>query len=77
MFKELLIRKLIQSKLGSLPKEQQDRLIGIVTKHPEFFQKVATEIQAKKDGGMCEMEATMTVIKTYEEELRRLMNEEE
>lgn len=73
MFKEFLVRKLIQSKLGNLPKEQQDQIIGVVTKNPEFFQKIALEIKAKKDGGMDEMKATMAVMEAHKEELQTML----
>ena len=49
MFKELLMRKLLQSKLGSLPKEEQDKIIKVVTKNPELFQEIAMKIKTKMD----------------------------
>lgn len=73
MFKELLIRKLIQSKLGNLPKEEQEKIVALVTKNPEFFQKIAMEIQKKRDGGMDEMKATMAVMEAHKNELQKLL----
>lgn len=73
MFKEFLIRKLIQSKLSSLPKEEQDKIISVVTKNPEFFQKIAMEIKAKQDSGMDQMKATMAVMEAHKDELQKLM----
>jgi hypothetical protein len=73
MFKEFLIRKLIQSKLDNLPKEERDKIISVVTKNPEFFQKIAMEIKAKQDSGMDQMKATMAVMEAHKDELQKLM----
>jgi hypothetical protein len=75
MFKELLIRKLISSKLGHLPKEDQDRIVKVVTKNPELFQEIATKIKVKTDAGADQMMATMTVMKEYQGRLQKLMTE--
>ena len=73
MFKELLMKKLIQSKLGHIPQEEQDRIIGLVTKNPELFQKIALEIKTKVDSGMDQMKATMSVMEAHKEEMKKIM----
>ena len=52
-------------------------MINMITKNPELFQKIATEVKAKVDGTnggpkMDQMKATMEVMKNYESELRAL-----
>jgi len=76
MFKELLMRKLIQSKLGNLPKDEQEKIIKLVTKNPELFQEIAMKIKAQMDGGKDQMAATMFVMGDYKEKIQKLMAEE-
>lgn len=75
MFKELLLKKLIQSKLGHIPKEEQEKIITLVTKNPELFQEIALKIKAKMDGGMDQMKATTSVMGDYKERLQKIMAE--
>ncbi len=73
MFKELLMKKLIQSKLGNIPKEQQDKIIAIVTKNPELFQEIALKIKTQMDSGKDQMKATMSVMEEYKDQIQKLM----
>jgi hypothetical protein len=72
MLKNFLMRKLIESKMKDVPKEQQEMIFSMLEKNPEFFEKIATEIQAKISGGMDQMEATMKVMQAHEAELRAI-----
>jgi hypothetical protein len=76
MFKELLLRKLIQSKLGNLPKDEQEKIIKLVTKNPEMFQEIAMKIKNQMDSGKDQMAATMSVMGDYKEKIQKLMAEE-
>ncbi len=75
MFKELLMKKLIQSKLGNIPKEQQEKIIAVVTKNPQLFQEIATKIKAQMDSGKDQMKATMSVMEEYKDQVQKLMSE--
>jgi hypothetical protein len=57
MFKEFLIKKMLQSKLKDVPPEAQAKLFSMLEKNPDFFMKVATEVQQKMKTGKSEMEA--------------------
>ena len=73
MFKELLMKKLIQSKLGNIPKEEQDKIVALVTKNPELFQEIAMKIKTKMDAGSDQMKATMSVMEEYKDTIQKLM----
>lgn len=75
MFKELLMKKLLQSKLKGMPKEEQDKIITLVTKNPKLFEEIAMKIKARTDAGAEQMMATMTVMKEYKEQVQKLMSE--
>lgn len=74
MFKELLMRKLIKSKLGNLPKDEQEKIVTLVTKNPELFKEIAEKIKKKTDAGADQMMATMTVMKEYRGKIQELMS---
>ncbi len=71
----MLLKKLIQSKLGSLPKEEQDKIIKMVTKNPALFQEIAMKIKAQMDGGKDQEKATMSVMLEYKDQVQKLMAE--
>ncbi|OGZ05107.1 MAG: hypothetical protein A2845_02175 [Candidatus Lloydbacteria bacterium RIFCSPHIGHO2_01_FULL_49_22] len=73
MFKEFLMKKLIASKLGNMPKEQQEKIIGLVTKNPKLFEEIALKIKKKTDAGANQMMATTTVMKEYAPQIQKLM----
>ena len=75
MFKELLMKKLIQSKLGNIPKEQQDKIVAVVTKNPQLFQEIALKIKSQMDSGKDQMKATMAVMEEYKDKIQALMAE--
>ena len=77
MIKDFLMRKMLERQLKGVSKEDQEKMFNMITKNPELFQKIAMEVQAKTNGAngqpkMDQMQATMEVMKNYEEELRGL-----
>ena len=76
MFKELLIKKLIKSKLGDMPEEEQNKIISIVTKNPALFQEIAEKIKQQMDSGKEQMKATMSVMEAYKGQIQELMSKE-
>ncbi len=74
MFKEFLMKKLLQSKLGNLPKDQQEKIISVVVKNPKLFEEIAIKIKAKTDGGMDQNKATMVVMMEYKDQIQKLMS---
>ncbi|MBP6912624.1 MAG: hypothetical protein KBB86_01675 [Candidatus Pacebacteria bacterium] len=75
MFKNFLMKKMLQSqfKKAGLPQAEQDRIIELVLKNPELFQKIGNEIQEKIRGGMNQQTATMRVMEKYQKDLKDIM----
>jgi uncharacterized protein YneF (UPF0154 family) len=73
MIKEFLMKKVLKSKLKDVPPAEQEKIIAMVEKNPEFFNTIAGEIQAKMKQGKDQMAATMEVMREHEAELRRIM----
>ncbi len=76
MIKEFLMKKLMEQKLKTLPKEQQEAIIGLVTQNPELFEEIAMKIKKRVDAGANEMMASMTVMKEYQAQIQKLMLED-
>ena len=75
MFKELLMGKFIRSKLGNMPKEEQEKIVALVTKNPKLFEEIAMRIKLQTDSGKDKMKATMSVMKEYKGTIAKLMSE--
>jgi hypothetical protein len=75
MLKEFFMKKMLQSKLKALPKEQQDLIIKAIEKNPQFFEEIAKKIEQKVKGGKDQMAATMEVMRENQDALRKIMAE--
>jgi len=73
MFKNFLVRKLIESKMKDVPKEQREMILTLVEKNPELFQTIATEVEVEMKSGKDQMAATMAVMQRHQGELQTLM----
>lgn len=76
MFKEFLLRKLVERKLGNIPTEDRERILRIVTKNPELFQGIATKIKHQMDSGKDQNVATMSVMREYQAQIKELMGDD-
>jgi hypothetical protein len=71
MFQNFLLKKMLRTQ--GVPEAQIDMFIKMMEKNPELFKTIATEIQEKTKGGMSQMDASMEVMKKYEQELKKLV----
>ena len=71
--KNLLMKKMLQSKMKDVPAEQQEKIFAMIEKNPDFFQKVALEVQEKVKQGKDQMSATMEVMSKYQNDLKGMM----
>ena len=60
--------------MKNVPKDQQERMIGMIEQNPELFKKIAEEIDHRvKKGGEDQMKASIEVMKKYQSELQQIM----
>ncbi len=64
---------MLESKMKDVPKEQQEQIFNMIEKNPDFFQKIALEVQEKTKGGMDQNTAMMAVMKEHQSELKGMM----
>ena len=59
--------------MQGVPQSEQDKILGMLEKDPELFQKIALEVQEEMKKGHNQMNATANVVKRYEGELKKLL----
>ena len=59
--------------MKDVPKEQQEQILTLLQSNPEFFQKIAVEIEEETKKGKDQMAAAMTVMQRHQDELKKLM----
>lgn len=68
------MRALLKKQLKQLPQEQQEKVMEAFEKDPEFFKKLAEDIQKEIKKGSDQQTATMTVMMKNSEKLKELMS---
>ena len=71
MFQNFLLKKMLRTQ--GVPPAQIDMFVAMIEKNPELFKTIAKEIEDKVKGGMSQMDAGMQVMKTHEQELKKLV----
>lgn len=72
--KDFMIRKMLETKLKQVPKEEQEKILTLIEKNPELFQKIATEMQEEIAKGKDQMTSAMQIMQKYKDEIQRAMN---
>lgn len=71
--KTFLMKKMLASQMKGVPQAEQDKILAMIDKDPNLFQKIGEEVQAEMKKGKDQMAATMEVVKRHEAELKKLM----
>jgi len=71
MFKNFLLKKMLRTQ--GVPEAQIDMFINMMEKNPELFKTITEEIQEKIKSGMDQNTAGLSVMKKYEDELKKLV----
>ncbi len=58
--------------MKGIPQDQQEKMMAMIEKNPELFQKIAIEMQEEMKKGKSEMDAAMAVMPKYKDELQKL-----
>ena len=67
------MKQMLKKQMKGVPEEQQEKIFAMVEKNPDFFMKIAKEVQDKMGNGMSQQDATMAVMRSHEEELKSVM----
>ncbi|MCC7004767.1 hypothetical protein IT397_02510 [Candidatus Nomurabacteria bacterium] len=67
-----VMKKMIKAKMKDIPEAEQDRILEIMEKNPDFFQTLAVKVQEKIAQGKNQMTAVMEVMKENQEKLKEI-----
>lgn len=73
MFKDFIMKKMLDRQLKNVPEEQKEKIMKLITERPELFQKIAMEAQTKMKQGKSQMDAMMEVAKEHQDELKGIL----
>ena len=73
MFQNFLLKQMLKKQMKGVPPEQQEQIFTMIEKNPDFFMKIAEEVQEKVKGGMPQQDAMMMVMKNHQDELKKVM----
>lgn len=73
MIKEFFMKQMLKRQMKGVPEAEQEKIIKAVTENPQFFENIATEVQAKMKGGKDQMTAVMEVMTKHKDELGKIM----
>jgi hypothetical protein len=71
--KDFFVKQMLKSKMKGVPEAQQQQMLELVEKNPDFFKKVGDLVDQKKKQGKTEMEATFEVMREHQAEFQKLM----
>jgi hypothetical protein len=74
-FKNFMLKQALKAKMKDVPEEQREKLMEVMEKNPEIFEKIGEEVKRLTKSGQSEMAATMIVMRKYQAELQKLMLE--
>lgn len=75
MFKQFLMKKMIERQLKDVAPEQRDMIFKAFEKDPDLFMRLAAEAEEKTKSGMSQMDAAQKVFAAHADELRKLLGE--
>jgi hypothetical protein len=76
MFKAIkrgAMRLMLGKQLKGLPKAAQEAMLDAIDQHPDFFQMISKEIDAKVKAGQDKMFATQAVMMQHRAELQKFL----
>jgi hypothetical protein len=73
MFQNFLLKQMLKRQMKGIPESEQDKVFSMIEKNPDFFTKIATEVQEKTKGGMSQQDAMMTVMKNHQDKIKAIM----
>jgi len=74
MLKSFLLKQLLKSKLKDIPEADQQKILSVIEKNPDFFMTIAKKVEEKTKLGMDQMSAIQSVMEENESELKKIIS---
>lgn len=73
MFKEFLMKKMLERQLKDLPRDKQEQLLRVIGENPELFERIGKSIETKVKSGTDQKTAALQVATEFRTELSSLL----
>lgn len=73
MLKKFLMKQAMKSQLKGIPEAEQDKLLDMIERNPEFFENLAKELQEGLKSGKDQQTVMVEVMTKHRAELAKLM----
>ena len=74
MFKNFLLKRMLEKQLGALPQGERDKIIQAFLENPSLFESIAKKAQEKIDSGKSQSEAVQEAALEHQQELQAILN---
>ncbi len=64
-----------QIKKLNLPKDQQDKIVNAIVNNPEFFKKLAEDMQMEMKSGQNQMQVAQKLAGKYQNEIKQILDQ--
>ncbi len=73
MLKRFLMKQAMKSQLKGVPQAEQDMLLDLVERNPDFFENLAKELQEGMKSGKDQQTVMMELMNKHKDELQNIM----
>ncbi len=76
MFQNFLMRQMLMAQIKklNLPKDKQDKIVNAIINNPEFFKKMAEDMQAEMKSGQNQMQVAQKLAGKYQDEIKQILD---
>ncbi|MDB5254621.1 MAG: hypothetical protein JWL80_687 [Parcubacteria group bacterium] len=68
-----MLKQMLKSKMKGVPEAEQQKIMALLEKNPDFFKKIGEEVEKRKKSGQDEMKATMEVMREHQSDFQKIM----
>lgn len=73
MLKKFLMKQAMKAQLKGVPEAEQERILDMVERNPEFFENLAKELQEGLKSGKDQQTVAIEIMTKHKEKLAALM----
>jgi uncharacterized protein YneF (UPF0154 family) len=70
---DFFFKQLLKSKMKDIPPAEQEKILSVLEKNPDFFKNIAEKVQSKMKNGKDQTAAMMETISEHKEELQKVL----
>ncbi len=73
MIKKFLMKQAMKSQLKNIPEAEQEKLLDLVERNPDFFENLAKELQEGLKSGKDQQTVALEIMMKHKETLGKMM----